>query len=307
MRTPVFFAFIAKSTSKSTQICEKNFSHFLDHPPEEKSFSGHAIIKISQTQEFSVFISQMMLNGPKNGLTYTQNDREKWSNTFTMIVSAILHVLVTEKVQQASTITLGAQVLPRIGLSRTSYGGISLQSLYSFQLAPQISQNWQRLPPYTTCSMRPEGGPLGQAGKPRPKGCGHLPLPRGQATLQFWAVGGAMLSLTPKKHISGWFGTNTWSVVGVGAPLCREKKNGENGKTKFPTLLDRIFARPISPNWYAHPRFFCCHCKVHIKKYPKMRKTIFAFFGPPSPKKKNFPGHAIIKISQTQEFSVFIS
>ena len=80
-------------------------SHFLD-PPPENFFSGHAIIKITHTQEFSVFISSMMLNGPKNGLTYTHNDREKWQNTFTMIVSASLHVLVTEKVQQASTITL---------------------------------------------------------------------------------------------------------------------------------------------------------------------------------------------------------
>ena len=142
-----------------------------------------------------------MLNSPKNGLTYTQNDREKWRNTFTMIVSASLHVLVTEKVPTSQYDHFGAQVLPRIGLSRTSYGGISLQSLYSLQLAPQMSQNWWRLPPYTTCSMRPEGGPLGQAAKPRPKGCGPLPLPRGQATLQFWAVGGAILSLTPKNHI----------------------------------------------------------------------------------------------------------
>ena len=56
MRTPFFFAFIAKSTSNSTQKCEKAFSHFLDPPPKKK-FSGHAIIKITQTQEFSVFIS----------------------------------------------------------------------------------------------------------------------------------------------------------------------------------------------------------------------------------------------------------
>ena len=52
---------------------------------------------------------------------------------------------------------------------------------------------------------------------------------------------------------------------GCGCTPVPRKKNGENGKTKFPTLLDRIFARPISPNWYAHPRFFCFHCKVHIK------------------------------------------
>ena len=56
-------------------------------------------------------------------------------------------------------------------------------------------------------------------------------------------------------------------VVGGGYGCTRvpRKKNGGNGKTKFPTLLDRIFARPISPNWYAHPPFFRFHCKVHIK------------------------------------------
>ena len=82
----------------------KNFRIFWN-PPPKKRFSGHAIIKITQTQEFLVFISLMMLNGPKNGHIYTQNYREKWQNTFTMIVSASSHVSVTEKVQQASTIT----------------------------------------------------------------------------------------------------------------------------------------------------------------------------------------------------------
>ena len=38
MRIPVFFAFIEKSTSNSTQKCEKKFSHFLDPPPREKIF-----------------------------------------------------------------------------------------------------------------------------------------------------------------------------------------------------------------------------------------------------------------------------
>ena len=56
MRTPFFFAFIARSTSNSTPKSEKKISHFLD-PPPKKILSGHAIIKITQTQEFSVFIS----------------------------------------------------------------------------------------------------------------------------------------------------------------------------------------------------------------------------------------------------------
>ena len=142
-----------------------------------------------------------MLNGPKKRVTYTQNDREKWRNTFTMIVSASLHVLVTEKVQQASTITLA----PRCSHASDSPGPAMVEFLSNpfipCNLRPKCLKNWWRLPPYTTCSMGPEGGPLGQAAKPRPKGCGPLPLPRGQATLQFWAVGGAILSLTPQKII----------------------------------------------------------------------------------------------------------
>ena len=57
MRTPLFFAFIAKSTSNSTQKFEKTFFSFFGSPPPRKNFSGHAIIKITQTEEFSVFIS----------------------------------------------------------------------------------------------------------------------------------------------------------------------------------------------------------------------------------------------------------
>ena len=68
-------------------------------------------------------------------------------------------------------------------------------------LRPKYLKTGGVYPSFTTCSIPQEGGPLGQAAKPRPKGCGSLPLPRGQATLHFWAVGGAMLSLTPKNHI----------------------------------------------------------------------------------------------------------
>ena len=68
----------------------------------------------------------------------------------------------------------------------------------------------------------------------------------------FWAVGGALLSLAPKIVFEVGFPPirgRWWVWV---HPFAEEKKNGENGKTKFPTLLDRIFARPISPDWYAH-------------------------------------------------------
>ena len=143
----------------------------------------------------------MILNGPKNGLTYTQNDRENWQNRFTMIVFAGLHVLVTEKVQQASTITLA----PRCSHASDFAGPAMVEFLSNpfipCNLRPKYLKIGGVYPFFTTCSMQPEGGPLGQAAKPRPKGCGPLPLPRGQAILHFWAVGGALLSLTPQNHI----------------------------------------------------------------------------------------------------------
>ena len=121
MRTPVFLLSLRSPHQIVPKNAKKKFRIFWTPPAQKKKFSGHAIIKITQTQEFSVFISEMMLNGPKNGLTYTQNDREKWRNTFTMIVSASLHVLVTEKVNKPVR-SLWRPGAPRIGLSRTSYG-----------------------------------------------------------------------------------------------------------------------------------------------------------------------------------------
>ena len=98
-----------------------------------------------------------MLNGPKNGLTYTQNDREKWQNTFTMIVFASSHVLVTEKVQQASTITLA----PRCSHASDSPGPAMVEFLSDpfipCNLRPKYLKTGGVYPFFTTCSMRPEG------------------------------------------------------------------------------------------------------------------------------------------------------
>ena len=129
----------------------------------------------------------MMLNGPKNGLTYTQNDREKWQNTFTMIVSASLHVLVTEKVQQASTITLA----PRCSHASDSPGPAMVEFLSNpfIPSAPQISQNWWRLPLFYDVLNATGGGPPWASGGAPSQGVRPF-MPRGQATLHFWAVGG---------------------------------------------------------------------------------------------------------------------
>ena len=148
--------------------------------------------------------------------------------------------------------------------------------------------------------MRPEGGPLGQAPSQglRPfavaQGASHPAISGG------W--GGHVVPNPPKSYLR-----LVWHqyVVGGGCgctPVPR-KKNGENGKTKFPTLLDRIFARPISPNWYAHPLFFFLSLKSPHQIVPKNAKKNFAFCGHPSPPGKFFSGHADVKITQNEEFS----
>ena len=171
---------------------------------------------------------------------------------------------MTEKVQQASTITLA----PRCSHASDSpgpAGGISLRSLYSLQLAPQISQNWWHLPLFYDVLNATGGGPPWASGEAPSQGVRPFAVAQGASHPAF--LGGWWGHVVPKPQKS--YLRLVWHqyVVGGGCgctPVPR-KKNGENGKTKFPTLLDRIFARPISPNWYAHPLFFCFHCKVHIK------------------------------------------
>ena len=228
-----------------------------------------------------------MLNSPKNGLTYTQKDREKWQNTFTT-----LHVLVTEKVQHASTITLAR----RCSHASDSPGPAMVEFLSN---------------PFIPCNLRPKypktggvypfmlnatgGGP--PWAKAPSQGVRPFAVAQGAAFLGGWC------HVVPNPQKS--YLRLVWPqyVVGGGCGCTPpRKKNGGNGKTKFPTLLDRIFARPISPNRYAHPLFFLSLQSRH-QIVPKMRKN--PHFLDPPPRKKNFSGHAIIKI--TQEFSVFIS
>ena len=97
-----------------------------------------------------------------------------------MIVSASLHVLVTEKVQQASTITLAPRCSHASDSPRPAMVDFLSDPFIPCNLRPKYLKTGGVYPFFTTCSMRPEGGPLGQAAKPRPKGCGPLPLPREQ-------------------------------------------------------------------------------------------------------------------------------
>ena len=247
-----------------------------------------------------------MPNGPKNGLTYTQNDREKWRNTFTMIVSASLHVLVTEKVQQASTITLA----PRCSHASDSPGPAMVEFLSN---------------PFIPCNLRPKclklvaftplydvlnatgGGPPWASGEAPSQGVRPFAVAQGASHPAI--LGGWWGHIVPNPQKS--YLRLVWHqfVVGGGCgctPVPKEK-NGENGKTQFPTLLDRIFARPISPKLVCAPPFFLLSLRSPHQIVPKNAKKKFRIFWTPPPEKKFFSGHAIIKITQTQEFSVFIS
>ena len=56
-----------------------------------------------------------------------------------------------------------------------------LKYLSKFILPPKHLKTGEIYHFFTMCSMRPEVGGLGHAAKRRPKRCGPLPLPRGQA------------------------------------------------------------------------------------------------------------------------------
>ena len=175
-----------------------------------------------------------------------------------------------------------------MGLSGTSYGGISLRSLYSLQLAPQISQNWWRLPLFYDVLNATGGGPPWASGEAPSQGVRPFAVAQGASHPAF--LGGWWGHVVPNPQKS--YLRLVWHqyVVGGGCgctPVPR-KKNGENGKSKFPTLLDRIFARPISPNWYAHPLFFLLSLQSPHQIVPKNAKKNLRIFWIPPPKKKIF-------------------
>ena len=180
--------FFLLSLQSPHQIVPKNTKKifaFFGPPPKKNFFSGHAIIKIPQTQEFSVFISYMMLIRPKNGLTYTQNDREKWRNTLTMIVSASLHVLVTEKVQQAGTITLA----PRCSHAWDSPGPAMVEFLSNpfipCNLRPKYLKTGGVYPPIRRAQCDRRGASLGKRRSPVPRGAALSRCPGGKPPCNF--------------------------------------------------------------------------------------------------------------------------
>ena len=193
-------------------------------------------------------------------------------------------------------------MLPHIGLSRTSYGGISLQSLYSLQLAPQISQNWWRLPPFYDVLNATGGGRPWASGEAPSQGVRPFAVAQGASHPAF--LGGWWGHVVPNPQKS--YLRLVWHqyVVGGGCgctPVPR-KKNGENGKTKFPTLVDRIFAMPISPNWCARPLFFLLSLQSPHQIVPKKGKKNFRIFWSSPPEKNIFPAMPLSKSPKLRSF-----
>ena len=247
-----------------------------------------------------------MLNGPKNGLTYTQNDRDNWQNPFTMIVFASLHVLVTEEVQQASTITLA----PRWSHASDSPGPAMVEFLSDpfipCNLRPQISQTWWRLPLFYDVLNATGGGPPWASGKAPSQGVRPFAVAQGASHPAF--LGGWWRHIVPNSQKS--YLRLVWHqyVVGCGCgctPVPR-KNNRRKRQNKVSNPLGPNFCKAHISKLVCAPPFFLLSLQSPHQIVPKNAKKTFRIFGPP-PRKKIFSGHAIIKITQTQEFTVFIS
>ena len=189
-----------------------------------------------------------MLNGPKNRLTYTQNDREKWRNTFTMIVSASLHVLVTKKVQQASTITLAPRCSHASDSPGPSYGGIfSPIPLFLATRAPNISKPVAFTPLYDVLNATGGGPPWASAEAPS-QGVRPFAVAQGASHPAF--LGGWWGHVVPNPQKS--YLRLVWHQYVVG---------GGCGCTPVPRRKKRIkrqnkVSNPLGPNF----------CKAHISK-----------------------------------------
>ena len=96
-------------------------------------------------------------------------------------------------------------------------------------------------------------------------------------------------------------------MVGVGAPLCREKETEKMAKQIFQPSWTEFLQGPYLQTDMHTPFFFAFIAKSTSNSTKKCEKNFSHFLDPPPPKKKFLYGHAIIKIAQTQGFYVFIS
>ena len=193
-------------------------------------------------------------------------------------------------------------MLPRIGLSRTSYGGISLQSLYSLQLAPQISQNWWRLPLFYDVLNATGGGPPWASGEAPSQGVRPFAVAHGASHPAF--LGGWWGHVVPNPQKS--YLRLVWHqhVVGGGCgctPVPRKKK---------PRKWQNKVSNPLGPNFCkAHisklvcaPPFFLLSLQSQHRIVPKNAKKKFRIFWTQPPKKKIFPAMPSSKSPKLRSF-----
>ena len=226
-----------------------------------------------------------MLNGPKNRLTYTQNDCEKWRNTFTMIVSASLHVLVTKKVQQASTITLA----PRCSHASDSPGPAMVEFLSNpfipCNSRPKYLKTGGVYPPIRRAQCDRRGAPLGKRrGEAPSQGVRPFAVAQGASHPAF--LGGWWGHVVPNPQKS--YLRLVWHqyVVGGGCgctPVPRRKKRRKR-QNKVSNPLGPNFCKAHISKLVCAPPFFLLSLRSPHRIVPKSAKKLFLT----PPPKKNF-------------------
>ena len=189
-------------------------------------------------------------------------------------------------------------MFPRIGLSRTSYGGISLQSLYSLQLAPQISQNWWRLPLFYDVLNATGGGPPWASGGAPSQGVRPFAVAQGASHPAF--LGGWWGHVVPNPQKS--YLRLVWHqyVVGGGCG-CREKKTEKTAKQSFQPSWAEFLQGPYLQTGMRTPFFFAFIAKSTSNSTQKSEKKFWHFLDPP-PEKKNFPAMPSSKSPKLRSF-----
>ena len=195
-------------------------------------------------------------------------------------------------------------MLPRIGLSRTSYGGISLQSLYSLQLALQISQNWWRLPLFYDVLNATGGGPPWASGEAPSQGVRPFAVAHGASRPAF--LGGWWGHFVPNPQKS--YLRLVWHqhVVGGGCgcthPCAEKKKTEKMAKQSFQPSWTEFLQGPYFQTGMRTPFFFAFIAKSTSNSTQKCEKKISHFLDPPPPKKNLFPAMPSSKSPKLRSF-----
>ena len=177
-------------------------------------------------------------------------------------------------------------MLPRIGLSRTSYGGISLQSLYSFATcAPNISKLVAFTPLYDVLNAT-GGGPPWASGEAPSQGVRPFAVAQGASHPAI--LGGWWGHVVPNPQKS--YLRLVWHqyVVGGGCgctPVPRKKKRRKRQNKVSNPLGPNFCKAHISKLVCASPFFFAFIAKSTSNSTQKCKKKFSHFLDPPLEKK----------------------